>query len=112
MDSPLLSYIDVQHANFFAPSLTVGEARDLGPRYTTAEDLAPVKDDSVERMSQSHRAHIPIGEPEALVQIAELAAAESINSLEAGSDPDEDEMVTRQMMTIGRFMPGARPASQ
>ena len=31
VDSPLLSYIDVQHANFLPPRLTVGKARDLGP---------------------------------------------------------------------------------
>lgn len=31
VDSPLLSYIDVCHANLLLPSLTVGEVRDLGP---------------------------------------------------------------------------------
>ena len=49
--------------------------------------------------------------PEAIVQVVELAATESANSLGAESDPG-DEMVTRQMMTIGRFVPSARPASQ
>lgn len=98
MDSPLLSYIEVQHANFLPHSLTVGEARDLGPKYTTSEDLAPVRDELAKCMSQSCRAHIPVEEP---------AAVESVNSLEAESDPSEDEMVTRRMMTIGRFIPGA-----
>lgn len=51
VDSPLLSYIDVWHTNFLPPSLTVGEARDLGPKYTTAEDLAPVRDESTVRVS-------------------------------------------------------------
>ena len=51
VDSPLLSYIDAWHANFLPPSLTTGEARDLGPHYTTAEDRAPIRDESVERVS-------------------------------------------------------------
>ena len=51
VDSPLLSYIDVQHVNFLSPSLTVGEAQDLGPRYTTVKDLAPVRDELAERVS-------------------------------------------------------------
>ena len=42
VDNPLFSYIDIRHANFLPPSLTIGEARDLSPRYTTAEDRAPV----------------------------------------------------------------------
>ena len=51
VDSPLLPYIDVQHVNFLLPSLTIGEARDLDPIYTTAEDLALVKDELAERVS-------------------------------------------------------------
>ena len=30
VDSPLLSYIDVRHANFLPSRFTVGEARELG----------------------------------------------------------------------------------
>ena len=103
MDSPFLSYIDVRHTNFLLPSLTIGEAWDLGPKYATAEDLAPVRDDLAERVSQSRRAHIPVKEP---------AMAELVNSSEAEFDLDEDEMVTRWMMTIGRFLPSAELASQ
>ena len=51
--------------NFLSPSLTIGEARDLSPRYTTTEDLAPVRDESVEHMSQSRKVHVPIEELEA-----------------------------------------------
>ena len=51
VDNPLLSYTDVRHANFLPPSLTIGEAQDLGPRYITAKDLAPVRDKSAERVS-------------------------------------------------------------
>ena len=87
VDSPLLLYIDVQHANFLLPSLTIGEARDLNPRYTTAEDLTLVKDESAEQVSQSRKAHIPV---------KELAMVESINFLEAEFDLGEDEMVTRR----------------
>ena len=50
--SPFLSYIDVWHANFLSPRLTIGEARDLGPRYTCLDELAPIKDEYVERVSR------------------------------------------------------------
>lgn len=63
-DSLLLSYIYVRHTNFLLPSLTIGKARNLGPRYTTAEDLAPLRDKSAKRVSQSHKVHVPIEEPE------------------------------------------------
>ena len=51
VDSPLLSYIDVRHANLLPPFLTIGEARDLGPRYITADELAPVRDASANLVS-------------------------------------------------------------
>ena len=53
--SPLFSYIDVWHANFLPPRLTVGEARDLGPRYTCSDELAPIKDEYAERVSRRRR---------------------------------------------------------
>ena len=102
MDSPLLSYIDVWHANFLPPSLTVGEARDLDPRYTTANSIAPVRDDSAERVSQSRRVHIAVGEPKALVQVAEPAVIELVNSSETEVGQGK-EMVTRYTLTIDRF---------
>ena len=37
---------------FFRPRFTVGEARDLGPRYTCSDELSPLRDESVERVSQ------------------------------------------------------------
>lgn len=52
--------MDIRHANYLPPSLTTGEAQDLGPYYTTAKDLASVRDKLAERMSQSHKAHIPV----------------------------------------------------
>ena len=39
VDSPLLSYIDVRHANFLPPKFIVGEARELGRRYTCSDEL-------------------------------------------------------------------------
>ena len=55
VDIPLLSYIDVRHANFLPPRLTVGETRDLGPRYTCSDELAPIRDESAERVSRCRR---------------------------------------------------------
>ena len=54
VDNPHLSYIGVQHVNFLPPKLIVGEARDLGPRYTCSDELAPIRDESAERVSR-HR---------------------------------------------------------
>ena len=53
LDSPLLSYIDVRHANFLPLKLTSGEAWDLGLRYITTDNLAPIRDESAERVFQS-----------------------------------------------------------
>ena len=51
VDSPLLSYIDVWHANFLPPKFIVGEAQDLGWRYTCSDELAPIRDESAELAS-------------------------------------------------------------
>ena len=115
VNSPLLSYIDVRHANFLPPRLTVGEARDLGPRYTCSDELAPIRDESVERVSRRRRelAHQqveqeapPQAEPEAPAQ-AEEAVVELVSSSRT-----ESEMVTRKVMTISRFIPGTQPSEQ
>ena len=60
VDSPFLSYIDVWHANFFAPRLTVGEARNLDPYYTCSGELTPIRDESAKHVSHRHReqAHV------------------------------------------------------
>ena len=85
VDSPLPSYIDFRHVNFLQPSLT-------SPRDTTAEDCAPVRDESAERVSLNRRVHMPIEEPNALVQVAETN--------------QDAAMVTRRKMTIDWFIPG------
>ena len=130
VDSPLLSYIVVRHVNFVPPRFTIGEARELGLRYTCSDELAPLQDESIERVSQ-HRweqAHVSIQleapvqpealvkpealvEPKALVQEAKETAVESVSSSKTESDQGHD-MVTRRTMTISRFMPGARPIAQ
>jgi len=103
VDSAFLSYIDVRHANFLPSFLTVGEAWDLGPRYTIAEDLEPVRDQSAKRISQSRKVHIPVEEPKAQARIAEPEVAEA----------DQDaEMVSRQKMTVDQFLPDTRPMAQ
>ena len=113
MDGSLLSYINIQHANFLPPSLTVGEARDLGPRYITVEDLAPMRDESAECVSQSRRVHVPVEEPEAPVQVTEPTTVESVHSSKAESNFDEEEeMVTRRALTIDQFVPGARSVAR
>ena len=54
VDSPLISYIDVRHTNFFPSRLTIGEARDLGLQYTCSDELAPIWDESAEPVSQHY----------------------------------------------------------
>lgn len=83
MDNPLLSYIDVRHPHFLPPNLTVGEARDLGPQYTTAKDLTLMRDASAKQASQNRRVHMPVKEPNAPIQVAESVTTNPINSLKA-----------------------------
>ena len=110
VDSPLLSYIDVRHANFLPLQLTVGEACDLDPQYIASDKLAPMRNASTKLISQNCRVHVPV-KPEAPAQVAEPIKVESVNS--SGTKPNlSDEMVTRQTMTIGCFVPNARPAPQ
>ena len=129
-NNPLFSYIDVRHVNFLPLRFTVGKARDLGPRYTCSNELAPIRDESVERVSQRHQeqAHMSIQpeapvqpevkvepeapfDPEAPAHVAEEASVESVSSSETEFDQGHD-MVTRKAMTISRFVSGARPATQ
>ena len=91
LDNPLLSYIDVRHANFLPPNLISSEARDLGLRYITAEDLAPIRDESAERVSRNRQEHVPIEEQVDPVPPAKQEAVEV--------NPDA-EMVTRRKMTV------------
>jgi len=64
VDRPLLSYIDVRHANFLLLRFIVGEARELGRRYTCSDELTPLRDESMECVSRRLRelAHKPVQE--------------------------------------------------
>ena len=59
VDSPLLFYIDVWHANLLPLKFTIGEARDIGWRYTCLDELAPIRDETAELVSRilRERAH-------------------------------------------------------
>ena len=102
MDNPLLSYVDVRHANFLPPPLTVGETQDLSPKYTAAEDCALVRDETVEQ-SQSCTVHVPIEEQEAPAQPIEPEVIKA---------HQDDDMATRRKMTVDRFLPNTRPVAQ
>ena len=118
VDSPLLSYIDVWHANFLPPSITIGESRDLGPQYTCSDKLAPMKDESAEVASRRFQelAHEAVqreaiqAKPANPVQVATQAAAEPSDSSRIHSAPEE--MVTRRTLTVSHFIPGASQAIQ
>ena len=128
VENPLLSYIDVRHASFLSPKLTVGEARKLGKRYTYSDEIAPLRDESEERMSRHLRelAHKPVQEevpvqeptqpedpvkPEAPVEEAEHLVVDVTDLSNTEPFLDED-MVTQKTMTIDLFVPGARQAMQ
>ena len=122
VDSPLLSYIDVRNSSFLPKRFSVGEARDLGPRYICSDERQPLRDESAERVSRAlrERAHQQIEqqdpaqpevpeEAEEPAQAVRDAAAEQVDS--SGTESDQGrEMVTRRAMTIGRFVAGAGPA--
>lgn len=99
VDNLLPLYIDMWHANLLPLQLTVGEAQEFVPRFTSPESLVPIRDALANLVSQSCKVHIPVEELEAPARIAKPIAAESINSSEAEADQGE-EMVTKQTMTI------------
>ena len=122
VDSLLLSYIDVRYANFLPPKLTTGEAREFGKRYTCSDELAPLRDESAERVSRRLRelAHEAIqqealvqeqAQPENPVAEPEHLALEATSFSATDTDPGEN-MVARRVMTIDRFVPGARQPTQ
>lgn len=80
VDSLLISYIDVRHAKFLPPTLTTGEARNLGPRYTTADDLAPMRDEYTERVSQNRKRHVVVEQPEAPALAAEKEITDLVDT--------------------------------
>ena len=55
VDNSLLSYINIRHTNFLPPNFTVGEARDIGLRYTCTDELAPIRDESAKVASPNKK---------------------------------------------------------
>ena len=122
VDSPLLSYIDVRFMNFLPPKLTTGEAREFRRRYTCSDELAPLRDESTERVSRRLRELVheviqqegPVQEqaqPENPVVEPEHPALEVTILSAADTNPGEN-MVARRVMTINRFVPSARQPTQ
>lgn len=103
----------------------MGKARELGSRYTYSDELAPLRDELVERVSWHlwELARAPVDEealvqeeltqpeepiePEAPAQVTEQVAVDITNLFNTESDRSGD-MVTRKTMTIDRFVLGAR----
>ena len=115
---PLLSYIDVRYANFLPPKLTTGEAREFGRCFTCSDELAPLRDESAERVSRclrefAHEAiqqegpvqeqqqpeNPPVEPQQPVIEAAALLA----EAIQPGG-----RMVSRKVMTIDRFVLGAR----
>ena len=122
VDSPLLSYIDVRYANFLPLKLMTGEVREFGKRYTCSDELAPLQDESAERVSRRLRelAHETIqqeapvqeqAQPKNPVAEPEHPALEATGLSATDTHPGEN-MVARRVMTIDRFVPGARQPTQ
>ena len=101
----------MRHVILLPSQLTVSEAWDLGPQYTTVEDLTLVRDTLAELVSQSRKVHVPVEELKAQVPTAEQVVAESVNSSEVEVGLEE-EMVTRRTLTIDWFLPGSHLAAQ
>ena len=122
VDSPLLSYIDIWYANFLSPKLTTGEAKEFGRRYTCSDELAPLRDESAERVSRRLRqlAHDAIQQEDPVQEQAPLEnpVAESeqpaikATALSAKDTQPVGNMVSRKVMTIDHFVPGARQPNQ
>ena len=118
MDSLLLSYIDVQHTNFLPLNHTVGEARDIGPRYTCSDELAPIWDESAEVASrylwecayEAVQCEVVPAEPEAPAQEAEQEVVESSDSSRTQSVLKE--MVTHRTLIVSRFIPSTSQTMQ
>ena len=64
------------------------------------EDFALVRDELAEHVSQTRKVHVLVEELEAPSQTAELEIAKADQGV---------EMVTRQTMTVDRFLPGIGP---
>ena len=107
----------------------MGEARELGRRYTCLDDLVLLRDKSAERVSRSLRelAHATIqeealvqeepaqpeepAEPEAPIEEVEQFSVDITDLLDTKPYLSED-MVTRRTITVDHFVPGVRQGAQ
>lgn len=105
----MLSYIDVWHQGYFPPRLTIGEARDLGPRLIRIGSLVPVRDKSADTVFQGRAIHTLVEEHRTKVSATDQAEVESVDSFSAKAENVEDEMVVQRNMIAARFLPGSRP---
>ena len=105
VDSPLLSYFDVRHPNFLPPNLTIGEARDFGPRLVRVESLVPVRDDSANSISHNHTVHRPIKQPQAQVHSIEQAASKLVSSSEVDTDQAKTRWWSNNQWPLTIFCP-------
>ena len=122
VDSPLLSYIDIRYVNFLPPKLTTGEAREFGRRFTCADELAPLRDESGEQASRRLReiAHEAIQQegqvqeqpiPENPAAVPQQQVIEAAALLAEAIQP-RGRMVSRKVMSIERFVPSTRQSNQ
>lgn len=109
--SLLLSYIDVRHKHFFLPRLTVGQARDLGPWLIRVGSLVSVRDKFADTIFHSQAEHTLVEQPP-VIQVAEQAEAESVDSSGAKAEDPSDTMVVRRTITTDHFLPSGQPAIQ
>ena len=77
-----------------------------------AEALVPVRDDSTNLISQNRTVHRPAGGPQTLVQPTGQVVVKFVNSSKAETDQGEEEMVSKQALTLKRFLLDARPIVQ
>ena len=77
----------------------------LCPYYTITEDLASIRDESAEQVSQALREqrHIPIEGDTSQIQTTKQVVDE---------DEQEEKMVTRRKLTADQFLSSSRPLGQ
>ena len=98
--------------------LTTREAREFGRRYTCSDESAPLRDESAEHVSRHLRelAHEAIQQKGTVQKQAqpENPPVEpqhpviKATALSAEAIPPGEMMVSRKVMTLDRFVPGAR----
>ena len=99
------------------PKLTTGEAREFGKRFTCSDELAPLRDESAKCVSRRLRelAHEAIQQEDPVQEQAQPEnppGEPKQPATEAEDNQPGENMVSRRVMTIDRFVPGARQPTQ